>query len=164
MSVTPATNVKPAARIRGERMAPDATSDRNWERVREVAYYREYLERGIQSASPTTPLIVRLFHGRRCHDHLPRPHYLGVLRLTWPMNSNATQWASKSRSDACNPTKRQRTTCAPDAIGTSLREPAISLPCPSMLPTFVATGIVAVGPIAIAVDLVAANPENSTWN
>jgi hypothetical protein len=33
-----------------------------------------------------------------------------------------------------------------------------------MLPTFVATGIVAVGPIAIAVDQVAANPENSTWN
>ena len=62
-------------------MAEDDTSGRIATRVRGRAILREYLDGGIQSASPTTPFAVRLCDGRCGDRYLPWSRHLGVVRL-----------------------------------------------------------------------------------
>ncbi len=62
-------------------MAGDDTSGRIATRVLGHIILREYLDGGIQSASPTTPFAVRLCNGRCGDRYLPGSRHLGVLRL-----------------------------------------------------------------------------------
>ena len=162
--VTPATSIKPAARIRGERIWLKATSALQGNYARERTQNEEYLGRGIQSASQTTTFIVRLLHGWRCHGRVYRPDHLGVLRLIWRTNQNAIRWDSRLRSGACNRMKQPRPTCVLDATKTFLLAPGTLSLSPMMHPICGAIGTAAVGPIAIAVDLVAVKTKKNSWN